>query len=72
MPFPPMTLSYPCRRTIVQGLVGLALLPSARSANAQLSLPTAVNRAARFRALSQRTEKWPRKSEQRDKWKLRA
>ena len=42
---------------IVQGLVGLALLPSARSANAQLSLPTAINRTARFRALSQRTAK---------------
>lgn len=52
-----MTLSHFSRRTIVQGLVGLALLPSARSANAQLSLPTAVNRTARFRALSQRTAK---------------
>lgn len=54
---PSRTLPLPSRRAIVQGLFGLALLPSARSANASISLPTAINRTARFRALSQRTAK---------------
>lgn len=37
--------------------MALALLPSARAANAPLSLSTAINRTARFRALSQRMAK---------------
>lgn len=53
----PRSVALPSRRAMVQGLFGLALLPSARSANAPLSLPTAINRTARFRALSQRTAK---------------
>lgn len=55
MPSP--TSLLPSRRAIVQGLAALALLPTAQSAYAQLSLPTAINRTARFRALSQRTAK---------------
>lgn len=45
------------RRVLVQSLVGLALLPTAHSANAQINLSVAINRTARFRALSQRIAK---------------
>lgn len=37
--------------------MALSLLPMARAANAQLNLSTAINRTARFRALSQRVAK---------------
>lgn len=50
----PTTLN---RRTVVQSLAFFALLPAAHSANAQISLSTAINRTARFRALSQRIAK---------------
>lgn len=45
------------RRVLVQSLAAVVLLPSAHSANAQISLSTAINRSARFRALSQRIAK---------------
>lgn len=45
------------RRVLVQSLAAVALLPSAHSANAQISLSMAINRSARFRALSQRIAK---------------
>lgn len=45
------------RRIVVQSLAAMLLLPSAHSANAQINLSTAINRTARFRALSQRIAK---------------
>lgn len=48
---------WPNRRVMVQSLAVLMLLPNAYSANAQIGLSTAVNRTARFRALSQRMSK---------------
>lgn len=45
------------RRVLVQSITALLLLPNAHSANAQISLSAAVNRTARFRALSQRLAK---------------
>lgn len=45
------------RRTLLQATALGVLLPTAWSANAQMSLSTAINRAARFRALSQRCAK---------------
>lgn len=45
------------RRTLVQSLAFFALLPAAHSASAQINLSTAINRTARFRALSQRIAK---------------
>ncbi|HYD75521.1 type IV pili methyl-accepting chemotaxis transducer N-terminal domain-containing protein [Ramlibacter sp.] len=50
----PFTLD---RRTLLKAGAGALLLPAAVSAQAQLSLSTAINRAARFRALSQRCAK---------------
>jgi signal transduction histidine kinase len=45
------------RRSLIQlAVLGLAL-PTAHSANAEISLATAINRCARFRALSQRGAK---------------
>lgn len=45
------------RRSLIQlAVLGLAL-PAAHSANAEISLATAINRCARFRALSQRGAK---------------
>jgi hypothetical protein len=46
------------RRTLLQGVALAAVLPTAHSANAQqLPLAVAINRTARFRALSQRCTK---------------
>ncbi len=46
------------RRTLLKGMAaGAMLLPAAWSANAEIPLSTAINRAARFRALSQRCAK---------------
>jgi hypothetical protein len=45
------------RRTLLKAAAVAALLPSAYSANAEIPLSTAINRAARFRALSQRCAK---------------
>lgn len=45
------------RRTVLQAMAGTLLVPAAFSAQSQVSLSTAVNRAARFRALSQRCAK---------------
>lgn len=45
------------RRAVVQSFAALMLLPSAHSASAQINLSTAINRTARFRALSQRIAK---------------
>jgi hypothetical protein len=45
------------RRTVLKVLVGTSLFPLAHTATAQISTATAINRAARFRALSQRTAK---------------
>jgi hypothetical protein len=45
------------RRTLLKAATLGALLPSAWSANAEMPLSTAINRAARFRALSQRCAK---------------
>lgn len=45
------------RRSVLQTIAAITLVPSAYSANAQISLSTAINRAGRFRALSQRTAK---------------
>lgn len=45
------------RRSIVQAMTLAVFLPSARSANAEIALATAINRVARFRALSQRSVK---------------
>jgi len=45
------------RRAILQVGVACLLLPSAHSAQAQIPMATAINRAARFRALSQRCAK---------------
>jgi hypothetical protein len=47
----------PSRRVVVQSLAAMMWLPSARAANGPISLSTAVNRTARFRALSQRIAK---------------
>lgn len=57
MPFESISSPLARRRTILQlGAIGL-LLPTAHSAQAQLPMATAINRAARFRALSQRCAK---------------
>jgi hypothetical protein len=45
------------RRSIIQGATLALFLPTARSANAEIALATAINRVARFRALSQRCAK---------------
>lgn len=45
------------RRTLLKAAALGALLPTAWSANAEIPLSTAINRAARFRALSQRCAK---------------
>jgi len=45
------------RRLILQATAGALLLPAAHSTTAQIALSTAINRAARFRALSQRCAK---------------
>jgi hypothetical protein len=45
------------RRTLLKAAALGALLPTAWSANAEIPLATAINRAARFRALSQRCAK---------------
>lgn len=45
------------RRSIIQASALAMFLPSARSANAEIALATAINRVARFRALSQRSVK---------------
>ena len=45
------------RRRLLQLAAGGLLVPAALPANAQISLSTAINRAARFRALSQRCAK---------------
>lgn len=45
------------RRSIVQATTLTLFLSSARSANAEIALATAINRVARFRALSQRSVK---------------
>jgi len=45
------------RRTLIKAAAFATLLPSAHSANAEIPLSTAINRAARFRALSQRCAK---------------
>jgi hypothetical protein len=45
------------RRALLQVAAGALLLPSAHTLQAQISLSTAINRAARFRALSQRCAK---------------
>lgn len=54
---PCASMSLVNRRTLVQSLAAMLLLPSAYSANAQINLSTAINRTARFRALSQRIAK---------------
>jgi hypothetical protein len=45
------------RRTFIQYTVGGLVISAANPANAQLSLATAINRTARFQALSQRATK---------------
>ena len=45
------------RRTLIQGMAVALLMPTLSTAQAQLALSTAINRAARFRALSQRIAK---------------
>jgi Type IV pili methyl-accepting chemotaxis transducer N-term len=45
------------RRSIIQASTLAMFLPTARSANAEIALATAINRVARFRALSQRSVK---------------
>lgn len=45
------------RRQLLQGAAGALALPMAFGAQAQISLSTAINRTARFRALSQRCAK---------------
>lgn len=45
------------RRLLLQAAAGSLLLPTAFAAEAQVSLSTAINRSARFRALSQRCAK---------------
>jgi hypothetical protein len=61
MSSPLLVQSFPAvlkRRALLQGLALAAALPTAYSANAQqLSLAVAINRTARFRALSQRCTK---------------
>lgn len=53
----PSTRATLSRRTLVQAAVASLCLPTAHSANAEIALATAINRAARFRALSQRSTK---------------
>lgn len=48
---------HPTRRHLLQVGVAVALVPAAHTATAQISTATAINRAARFRALSQRCAK---------------
>ena len=48
---------HPTRRALVQGMAALLLVPAWQTAHAQLALSTAINRTARFRALSQRIAK---------------
>jgi hypothetical protein len=45
------------RRTLLQAIAAVVLLPTWQTAHAQLALSTAINRTARFRALSQRMAK---------------
>ena len=45
------------RRTVLQALAGAVFVPTWQTAHAQLALSTAINRTARFRALSQRMAK---------------
>jgi hypothetical protein len=54
MLMPTLTLN---RRTLLQAAAAGLLVPAYSSAQAQLSLSTAINRTARFRALSQRCAK---------------
>jgi hypothetical protein len=53
--FPPETVLT--KRRLLQATALLALAPAARSAQPQIALATAINRTARFRALSQRCAK---------------
>jgi hypothetical protein len=52
-----MTSHSLTRRQILQSAAGALLVPVAFGAHAQISLSTAINRTARFRALSQRCAK---------------
>ena len=45
------------RRTLLQAMAAALLVPTWQTAHAQLALSTAINRTARFRALSQRIAK---------------
>ena len=45
------------RRTVIQSAAAVMLIPVFSAAHAQLAVSTAINRAARFRALSQRISK---------------
>jgi hypothetical protein len=54
---PNTSLPFTRRRSLIKAAAFAALLPSAHSANAEIPLSTAINRAARFRALSQRCAK---------------
>jgi len=53
--FPPETMFT--KRRLLQATALLALAPAVRSAQPQIALATAINRTARFRALSQRCAK---------------
>lgn len=53
----PHSRFQPTRRRVLQGATLALLLPAAYPAEAQLSMATAINRTARFRALSQRCAK---------------
>lgn len=53
----PAISMHPQRRRLLQAAALAVLLPPAHSANAEISLSAAINRAARFRALSQRCAK---------------
>ena len=53
----PTLFSHISRRSLIQLSVLGLVLPAAHSANAEISLATAINRCARFRALSQRGAK---------------
>lgn len=57
MPFHRTLQPVASRRAIMQLGIACLLLPAAHSAQAQLPMATAINRAARFRALSQRCAK---------------
>lgn len=53
----PMAAPSASRRLLIKAAAATALLPAAHSSQAQVALSTAINRAARFRALSQRCAK---------------